>query len=226
MLRIPLDGAAVLLGVSLFLGQSAEGAEPLEATTRVPDALSIAYERVAILSNELANAETVAEKCRLIIFALKEELRHPMPGVRPNSYLTNDEYLQLQYLEMLSDLGGNASTFVAAAKLGPADDYLAALLTIARGLAGDSGVHLALVPIIEGGNSPFLRMMAVRALGQLKKPEAVPLLKRLLDDAYYREASDSLGPYRIYVVREEAARALKEQGVKTVRRQDKFILAD
>jgi hypothetical protein len=206
------------------LSEFTQGAELLGDARTSADPIRIGYDRLFVLSNEVANAEAASERFRMIVFAVKEELRNHTPGFRPNNYLTHHEYLLLQYVEMLVSIRDELPSLVAATKPAAKDAELAALLDIAQGLAGSGNVYANLVGIIEGGDIPFLRMMAVRSLGSLRQKQAIPLLERLLEDPYFREAADSVGQYRIYLLREEASRALKKLGVKIAREGSNFIV--
>lgn len=175
----------------------------------------------AVTTERLALATNTDEKATILSAALAQELREPSVARKHDSYLTQSEVAQMKYMEMLAALGTNAVPHLKSLS-SSASGQTARVLSLALALSGDTESRTRARQLLQEGNDPFIRMMAMRSLDTRDKESVLPLLEKALSDPFYTDAHDSVGNYRIYPVREEAYRTLTRMGVKVTRNGDRF----
>lgn len=154
--------------------------------------------------------------------ALAREVDQPTGEPQPDhTYLPAAGMMRIRLTRSLGDLGDKATAMLRARAAEEEGDVHLSYL-IALGYMGDVEVAPALRDALQSSGEPVIRMDAARVLGLLGDDEAIPALQAALEDPYVAEGRDSLGSYRIYPVREQAAGALQALGVTVARDGDTF----
>lgn len=163
----------------------------------------------------------------LLLEVLEREITSPSKGPTiAGSYLPLTSFLRLHYLHALETLGPDAREPVREVykkSQGNVREWYG--LALGATLAPDA------LPEIRGllarSSDLAVRMTAARYLGWLKDRDAIPVLTAALrDTARATIVTDVVGrgPKRFHPVREQAARALRELGLRTKRRGDSTIV--
>lgn len=116
--------------------------------------------------------------------------------------------LKRAYVMGLREVGGQTADVVRAS-LSTAQEPLKSWLIILLGYFGDQNQFQKLARLVRESEDGFVRANAVRALGHLDMQEAVPVLRKALNDPFVVE----MGDVRMPLVRECARAALKQLGV-------------
>lgn len=209
----------VLLTVLFFsaYGETQQQKQGTNAVRRIKEA----YARLENAKTNTLKVGSIQAKSALLIDALNKEISEPVSDKRSNSYLSNTEFLRLKYVEELSALGPEALSDLRSASTN-VRSAVKPYIEFARANLRDRAVATNILSLAASDPDPFVRAMAVRSLGRLGDSNAVSFLKQLLQDPYFRESEDSLGGYRTYLIREEAARALIQLGYDIKRTDGNF----
>lgn len=164
-------------------------------------------------------------RATLLLDVLQREITSPTKA-RPlaGSYLPMTSFLRIHYLHALEMLGQDARGPVRDAH-GKSTGEVHEWHTLALGATLAPEAAPSLRALVVNSIHAEVRMTAARYLGWLKDQEAVSALKAALNDtATAVVTSDVVGPprRRFYPVREQAAGALEELGLKVERQGNTF----
>lgn len=164
-------------------------------------------------------------RAEMVLDALTQEVAMPAPAPPPaGSYLPLTGVIRLHYVHMIEDLGADAADPARTAmgqESGPAREWA----SIAFGASGAKDATPILRELLRSSSEADVRMSAAYFLGRLGDRSAVDDLKRALSDPATAQVNskDSGRPRRtFYPVREQAAGALKNLGLKIQRTGDTF----
>jgi len=180
--------------------------------------LDLAKEKVFVATN-------MADKCQIIVSSLQEEVSSPVTFKIPNNYMTVSQLAERGYLDMLLALGEDSVDYLDEI-LPTTADRVKKIIQFAMAKNGDKELYPDLVETVDSEEEPFLRYLAVRALGYIQKRDVVPVLKKALKDPYFIDASDCGGKYRVFPVREEAAQALKRRGMDVKQKGENIEISE
>jgi hypothetical protein len=175
-----------------------------------------------------ANPKIRVEAC---IGALKKEvLRQSDPNTShkllPNSYGTEAQYKIVQYINTLADIGTPAIPFISSTINTTNDSNYREYLTVSLSLAGGKNTRKPLEKILMEAKNGYTRSLAAVALGKLGDREAIPTLKKALEDPFSLTYQSSLGMKEVFPVRQDAAASLLKLGIKIRRQGNKFTVEE
>lgn len=169
-----------------------------------------------------------AHKTRALLDELRRECATPTvaPPVM-GSYLSLGALIKLELAEALGHEGPEATRILreaAAGASGETREWIGIALAFAK--VPESASELR--GLLRTSASGDVRQAAASLLGELHNREAIPELRRALEDPYHVEIDESdLGRrVTIYPVREEAAGALEALGLTIERTDDRFRVVE
>ena len=152
---------------------------------------------------------TSLDKTEILATWLAREWREPSPkttGLGGGDITSG--YIQVQMITLLFTQG-NPIMLAEASSDKRANPQMCDAMRISLGYMGDASQIPDLIRILRSNREGYYRSEAARALGHLGATEAIPALKKALDDEFSAHASNSLrGEYTAYPVRDSASAAL------------------
>jgi HEAT repeat protein len=215
----PSDLASALTAAQ---GAAANVTAATPQPTATPDANGMSY----LLSHEaygrrlwatlaLATRDDIPAELRasMLADALAAEVGDPSSDAPPvkDVYLPPDSLLRLRITRVLSEMQGALPATQEA--LAGADGLTREHLLVALAYQGDPDVLPEVRDLVLHSQDVAVRMDAARALGMAGDEDAIPVLVQALTDPELIHARDSMGEYKIYPVRDQAAGSLGQLGV-------------
>ncbi|MFO7917166.1 MAG: HEAT repeat domain-containing protein [Anaerolineae bacterium] len=159
------------------------------------------------------------QKADLLLYGLEQEIENPSQGMVPSGvYLTPSQYARRYLGDKLYHLEPDILDLLRQRNEAASKD-LQEHIQIALAYQGED----AAVSVVRGllaSDSVAVRMDAAAALAHLGDNQAMDDLERALQDPHAVVTRSCTRVYRIYPVREAAARALRQLGVEVERLED------
>lgn len=163
---------------------------------------------------------TPEERSLAAVGCIREEVRRPTTGPWNEAGTRHHTTMRMILVGNLAHhrvRSGLDQTTIRRASLAAPPGEERDMLFMLRGLLGDNEVtSWALGYLKDVRNPPYYRGMAIRALGELRPPEAVTVLANMLDSdpIWKKEAKRAVvnstrSTHKHYMLREEAYHALK-----------------
>lgn len=159
------------------------------------------------------------QKVDLLLYGIEQEIENPSEGMVPSGvYLTPNQYARRYLGDKLYHLQADILDILRQRNEAASQD-LREHIQIALAYQGED----AAVPVVRdllASDSVAVRMDAAAALAHLGDNQAMDDLERALQDSHAVVTRSCTRVYRIYPVREAAARALRQLGVEVERLED------